>query len=158
MKYITGRELKEMFEKGLPLTIEIAPERVLFQQDEWQENYLYYDTDFSPRMRADVVNVKSDHELLELVLDLSNWESYNNRFDLPNHTEGEHVDLKWCETKRYKKFYNGHTIIRTSIYAALGTIHEFTLVGNAAQELHQKFLESSHPNYVQWLESQIRVC
>jgi hypothetical protein len=155
MKFITGRELKEMFEKGLPLTIEITPLQVP-TPDGLQENGLCYDMGFSPGMRADVANVHYE-DILEVVLDLFNWESYNNWFDRPNHIvnriQGEHLNLKWCETKEYpKKVYNGHTIIRPILLVSKNLIHEFTLVENYAQELHQKFLESGHPNYVQWLE------
>ena len=90
-------------------------------------------------------------------MDFLNYESYNRRFDLPNHVETDrdhkHLDLKWCETKRYpKKVYNGYTIVRNTIYVNMGDIYEIGLLEDRAQELYQKFLESDHPNYTQWLE------
>jgi hypothetical protein len=112
-------------------------------------------------MRAEVVDVRPfeppDADILEVVLDFLNYESYNRRFDLPNHVEtdrdNKYLDLKWCETKRYpKKVYNGYTIVRTTIYVSVGEVYEIALVEDRAQELYQKFLESDHPNYTQWLE------
>jgi hypothetical protein len=112
-------------------------------------------------MRAEVVDVRPfeppDADILEVVLDFLNYESYNRRFDLPNHVETDrdhkHLDLKWCETKRYpKKVYNGYTIVRNTIYVNMGDIYEIGLLEDRAQELYQKFLESDHPNYTQWLE------
>jgi hypothetical protein len=160
MRYVTGNELMTLFRKGVPIVVEVNPEKIQVD-DDLHHNGLCYHTDLSPGMRAEVVDVRSfeppDADILEVVLDFLNYESYNRRFDLPNHVEtdrdNKYLDLKWCETKRYpKKVYNGYTIVRTTIYVSVGEVYEIGLLEDRAQELYQKFLESDHPNYTQWLE------
>jgi hypothetical protein len=159
MRYVTGNELMTLFRKGVPIVVEVSPERIQVD-DDWHDNGLCYHTDLSPGMRAEVVDVRPfehDADILEVILDFLNYESYNRRFDLPTHVETDrdhkHLDLKWCETKRYpKKVYNGYTIVRNIIYVSVGEVYEIALVEDRAQELYQKFLESDHPNYTQWLE------
>lgn len=162
MRYITGNELMTLFKQGIPIVVEVSPEKFKVN-DDWQHNGLCYHTDLSPGMRAEVVDVRlfePDANILEVVLDFLNYESYNRRFDLPNHVEtdrnhkdGKHLDLKWYETKRYpKKVYNGYTIVRTIIYVNMGDIYEIGLLEDRTQELYQKFLESGHPSYIPWLE------
>jgi hypothetical protein len=159
MRYVTGNELMTLFRKGVPIVVEVSPERIQVD-DDWHDNGLCYHTDLSPGMRAEVVDVRPfehDANILEVILDFLNYESYNRRFDLPTHVETDrdhkHLDLKWCETKRYpKKVYNGYTIVRNIIYVSVGEVYEIALVEDRAQELYQKFLESDHPNYTQWLE------
>lgn len=151
-----------LFKQGIPIVVEVSPEKFKVN-DDWQHNGLCYHTDLSPGMRAEVVDVRlfePDANILEVVLDFLNYESYNRRFDLPNHVEtdrnhkdGKHLDLKWYETKRYpKKVYNGYTIVRTIIYVNMGDIYEIGLLEDRTQELYQKFLESGHPSYISWLE------
>jgi|694.fasta_scaffold14570_15 hypothetical protein len=160
MRYVTGNELMTLFRKGVPIVVEVSPEKIQVN-DDLHHNGLCYHTDLSPGMRAEVVDVRPfeppDADILEVVLDFLNYESYNRRFDLPNHLEidrdHKHLDLKWCETKRYpKKVYNGYTIVRTTIYVNMGDIYEIGLLEDRDQELYQKFLESDHPSYTQWLE------
>lgn len=162
MRYITGNELMTLFKQGIPIVVEVSPEKFKVN-DDWQHNGLCYHTDLSPGMRAEVVDVRlfePDANILEVVLDFLNYESYNRRFDLPNHVEtdrnhkdGKHLDLKWYETKRYpKKVYNGYTIVRTIIYVNMGDIYEIGLLEDRTQELYQKFLESGNPSYISWLE------
>jgi hypothetical protein len=62
-------------------------------------------------------------------------------------TDADKGDVEWDT-----KVYNGYTIVRNTIYVNMGDIYEIGLLEDRDQELYQKFLESDHPSYTQWLE------
>lgn len=94
-----------LFKQGIPIVVEVSPEKFKVN-DDWQHNGLCYHTDLSPGMRAEVVDVRlfePDANILEVVLDFLNYESYNRRFDLPNHVETDRTQ------ELYQKFLeSGH--------------------------------------------------
>ena len=74
-------------------------------------------------------------------------DSESNAITEAFNTDADKGDVEWDT-----KVYNGYTIVRNTIYVNMGDIYEIGLLEDRDQELYQKFLESDHPSYTQWLE------
>jgi hypothetical protein len=152
MNYVTGNELKALFEQGIPIVIEVSPKTVTYD-GKLYENGLYAYHEFSPGMRATLRGIKKyDDDLLTIVLDMSNWSEYNKQFDLPDHHENGRDDLRWHETEAYPENH-----IAEALVGCRETIYDFHLVppDDKIQQLYREFSDSGHINYLKWLEEQV---
>lgn len=154
MRYITGNELMTLFRQGIPIVVEVSPEIVMYEGISYENSLCMYN-EFSPNMRATVVNVKQtrlDSEILTVSLDVSNWTEYNKTFDIPNHYERDRQNIYWHEMSSYPN--NG--IVETFVDSG-DNIYSFTIVevNKKIQELYSDFNSSGYDNYIKWLEEQV---
>lgn len=107
-----------------------------------------YSTGLETGMMANLTHVAEKQDMIHIVCDLTNFETYNKTFEQPVYEGEQGKFVRWSESF----FYPENKIVEFFIEAK----NELPFEVSQGNELYKEYVESnSDLNYVKWLESEI---